>query len=152
MGLGGLSLPAIIAVVAAAAAAAATQGYAAAAATTSPSVVATTPSTRLLSPLKRLHLHFICGVATDSKIPRIWLEVGQATTKAAALAVLSQYLWEGRELLHRDFFGSADMMHGDGYLFVFVHMDRFVNPWNNPAFPSGDCSAGQPVRVAETWR
>ena len=91
LGLGGLDVPATIA---AAAAAAATQGYAAAAA--SPSIVATAASVCVLSPLKRLHLKFICGVATDAKTPHIWLEVCRAPTKAAALAVLSQYLWEGR--------------------------------------------------------
>ena len=55
--------------------AAATQGYAVAASAISPSVAATILSARVLSPLKRLHLRFICGVVTDAEIPWIWLEV-----------------------------------------------------------------------------
>ena len=89
---GGIDIPAIIASAAAAAAAAtaaaATQEYTAAAPAASPSVAATTPLARMLSPLKLLHLQFIYGVATDPEIPRIWLEVCRVPTKAAALAVL----------------------------------------------------------------
>ena len=77
MGPGLLNITAIIA---AAAAAAATQGYAAADSAASPSVAATAPSARVLSLLKLLHLRFICGVATDAKIPRVWLEVCKAPT------------------------------------------------------------------------
>ena len=47
----------------AAAAVAATQGYAAAAAP--PSIAASAPLVRVISPLKLLHLRFIYGVATD---------------------------------------------------------------------------------------
>ena len=94
---GGLDIPAIIAAVAADATAATTQGYAVAAAATSPSVDATTaPSSRVLYLLKLLHLCFIYGVATDADIPRMWLDVFRAPTKATTLAVLSQYLWARR--------------------------------------------------------
>ena len=117
-------------------AAAATQEYSAAAAA-SPSVAATAPSARVLSPLKLLRLQFICGVATDTKVPRIWLEVCRASTKAAALAVLSQYLWAGREVCRRDFFGSADMLHLCGSLFMFMHRDWFFNPRHDWACPAG---------------
>ena len=64
---GGINIPAIIA--AADATDDVTQGYAAVAA--SPSVTATAPSARVLSLLKLLHLHFICGVVTGADIPWI---------------------------------------------------------------------------------
>ena len=96
--LGVLDLLAIIAAAAVAAAAAATQGYAVAAATASPSIAASSPSERVLSLLKLLHLRFIYRVATDAKIPQIWPEVFRAPTKATALARLSQYLWAGKEV------------------------------------------------------
>ena len=92
---GGLDLPAIIVAAGVAAVDAATQVYVAAA-SASPYVAVTAPSARVLSPLKWLHLRFICGVGTATEIPRIWLEVCQAPTKAAAMSVLSQYLWTGR--------------------------------------------------------
>ena len=72
----------------------------------------------------------------DAEIPRIWLEVCRAPTKAAALAVLSQYLWVGREVCRIDFFGSTDMLLVCVDLFMFVHMDRFVNPRHNLACPA----------------
>ena len=53
------------------------------------------------------------------------------------MSVLSKYLWAGREVCRRDFFGSTDMLHVYGALFMFVHRDRFVNPWDNPACPTG---------------
>ena len=96
LGTGVLDILAIIAAAAADAADAATQGYTAAIATASPSVAASNPSVQVLSPLKLLHLHFICGVEMNTKIVRIWLEVCQAPTKAAALALLSHYMWAGR--------------------------------------------------------
>ena len=132
LGPGGLDLPDIIAAAAAAAAAAANQGYSVAA--------AAAPSALVLSPLKLLHLRFICGVATDAEVPHIWLEVCQAPTKAVALAVLSQYLWARREVCRRDLFGSADMLHVCGALFMFVHRYRFVNPRHDPACPDGGMS------------
>ena len=49
------------------------------------------------------------------------------------MAVLSQYLWVGREVCRRDLFGSVDMLHVCGALFMFVHRDRFVNPRHYPA-------------------
>ena len=61
-------------------------------------------------------------------------------TKAAALAVLSQYIWDGSEVCWRDFFGSEDMLHVYGALFMFVHEDRFVNPWHDLYFPAGGVS------------
>ena len=91
----------------------------------------------VLSPLKMLHLRLICGVATNTNIPRIWIEVCRAPTKAATLEVLSQYLWAGREVCCRYFFGSADILHVCRSLFMFMCGDRFVNPQNDPA-----CSAG----------
>ena len=141
LGQGVLNLPAIIAAAAAANAAVVTQGYAAAAAA-SPSVSnsASAPLARVLSLLKLLHLRFICGVAMDADIPRIWVEVCWAPTKAAALAVLSQYLWSGREVFWRELFGSANMLHVCGALFMFVHGDRFVNTWHDPVCPAGGVS------------
>ena len=76
----------------------------------------------------------------DAKIPQIWLKVCRAPTKAAALEVLSQYLWEGREVCQRDFFGSADMRHVCGSLFMFMHRDRFVNSRHDPACRPGGMS------------
>ena len=108
----------------AAAAVAATQGYAAA---SSPSFVASSPLARVLSLLKLLHLRFIYRVSTDAEIPPIWLKVCGAPTKAAALAVISQYLWAGREVCRIYFFGSADMLHVCRSLFMFMRWDRFVH-------------------------
>ena len=130
----------IMAIIAATSAAAATQGYAAAAAAASPSVAATAPLERVICLLKRLHLRFICRVAMDTEIPRIWMEVCRAPTKASDLAVLSQYLWAGKEVCQRYFFGSADMLNICGALFMFVHGYRFVNPWHNPDCPAGGMS------------
>ena len=79
LGPRGLELPAIIA-------------EAAEAAVASPSVAPSSPAARMLSPLKLIHLRFICKVATNADIPRICLEVCRASTKSVALAVLSQYL------------------------------------------------------------
>ena len=71
LGPGGFDLLAIIAAAASAAADAATQGYVTSAAAASPSIAATAPLARVLSPLKLLHLRFIYGVATDAEIPCI---------------------------------------------------------------------------------
>ena len=92
--------------------------------------------------MKLLHLRFVCGVATNAEVPPIWQEVAQAPTKGASLSILNQYLWAGREVCQRQFFGAADMMHVCGALFMFVHRDRFMNPGDDPfvppeAFPSG---------------
>ena len=76
----------------------------------------------------------------DAEIPWIWLEVCRAPTKVAALVVLSQYLRVGREVCRRDLFGSAEMIHVCGSLFMFVHGDRFVNTRNYPACPAGGMS------------
>ena len=127
-----LDLLTIIAAAAAAATDVATQGYAAAADAT-----ASSPLARVLSPLNLLHLCFICRVGTDAEIPHIWLKMCWAPTKADALAVLSEYLWAGRKVFWRDSFVSADMLHICGALFRFVHRDRFVNPWHDPACPAG---------------
>ena len=87
--------------------------------------------------LKLVHLRFICGVETDAKISWICIEVCRAPTRAATLALLSQYQWAGREVFQRDLLGFADMMHIYGALFMFVHGDRFVNLWHDMA-----CTAG----------
>ena len=137
LGPGVLGLPTIIAAAAAAAAAAATQGYAATAAAASPSVAASAPLARVISPLKLLYLLLIYGVAADADISRIWIEACRAPTKADALVVLSQYLWDGREVCQRDFFGSKEMLHFCRSLFMFVHGDRFVNPKKYPDCPIG---------------
>ena len=126
LGPGGIDLPAIIAAVATAA--------------TSPSVAAAAPLAHVLSLLKLLHLRFIYGVATDADIPWIWLEVCQVHTKASTPEVLSQYMWAGREVCRRDFFGSADMMHVFRDLFMFVHGYRFVNTKHDPYCPAGGMS------------
>ena len=128
------------AIIAALAAAAATQGYAASAAAASSSLAVTASLERVLSLLKRLHLRFICGVTKNAEISWIWLEVFRAPTKAAALEVLSKYLWARREVFRRDFFGSTDMLHVCGSLFIFVHGDRFVNPRLDPDCPAGGMS------------
>ena len=47
---------------------------------------------------------------------------------------------QGREVCHRDLFGSVDMLHVCRALFVFVHWDRFFNPWHDPACPVGGIS------------
>ena len=94
----------------------------------------------MLSPLKLLHLRFICGVETDAEIPWIWIEVFQAPTKADALSVLSQYMCAGREVCRRDLFFSKDILHVCGDLFMFVHRDRFVNPQHDPDCPTGGVS------------
>ena len=93
---GGLDIPAIIAdaAMATAVVAAAAQGYAA-----SPQPPAAIGGgARGLTPMKLLHLRFVCGVATDAEVPPIWREVAHALTKGAALSILNQYLWAGREV------------------------------------------------------
>ena len=64
----------------------------------------------------------------------------RAPTKATALAVLPQYLWEGRVFCRRDFFGYAYMLHVCGALSMFMHGDWFVNPRHKPAYPVGGVS------------
>ena len=54
--------------------------------------------------------------------------------------MISQYLWAGREVCRRYFFGSADMLHVCEGLFMFVHRDWFVNPRHNLDFPTGGVS------------
>ena len=108
-----------------------------AAAATLPSVAAAALAVRVLSLMKLIHLRFICRVATNADIPRIWMEVCWAPTKAAGLAVLSQYLWAGREVCRRKLFGSADMLHVCRALFMFVHGDWFVNTRHNPTCLAG---------------
>ena len=85
-GRGGLDIRAIIAATAVAAAAA--QGYAAF--PLPPSAVRGGECG--LTPVKLLHLRFVCGVATDAEVPPIWRKVAQAPTKGAVLSILNQYL------------------------------------------------------------
>ena len=106
----------------------------------SPSVAAAAPLARVLSPLKLIHLRFIFWVARNAKTPQIWLEVCRAPTKADAMAVLSQYLWAGRKVFCRYFFGSSDMLHVCGSLSMFMQRYRSVNPRNNPTCPAGGMS------------
>ena len=87
-----------------------------------------------------LHLHFVCRVATHAEVPPIWREVAQAQTKGDALSILNQYLWAGRDVCRRQFYGAADTMHVCGALFMFVHGDRFMNPGADPAYPAGGLS------------
>ena len=110
LGPGGINLPAIIMAMVAAAAAVATQGYAAAAAA-SPSVTAAEQVLHKDIPPAGQDGSFRDRVATDAKTPRIWLEVCRAPTKSAALTVLSQYIWAGREVFRWYFFGYVYMLH-----------------------------------------
>ena len=48
-----------------------------------------------LSPLKRLHLQFLCGVILDTDTPAIWMEVRAALTKYAALIILIHHMMVG---------------------------------------------------------
>ena len=63
-------------------------------------------------------------MATDTEVLPIWREVAQALTKGASFSILNQYLWAGREVCRRQFFGAADMMHVCNALFMFVHNTR----------------------------
>ena len=90
------------------------------------------PAARVFYLLKLLRPRFICRVTMKSKIPLIWLYACQAPIKADSLAVLSQYLWDVREVCRRDFFGSTDMLLFCGALFIFVQGDRFVSPRHEP--------------------
>ena len=132
-----LDIPAIIAATATAVAAAAAQGYAA---SSQPLPAASGGGARGLTPMKILHIRFVCGVATDAEVPVIWQEVAQAPTKGASLSILNQYLWAAREVFRRQLFGAEDMMHVCGDLFMFVHGDRFMNPGADPACPAGGLS------------
>ena len=87
-----------------------------------------------------LHLSFVWGVDMDAEVLPIWREVAQAPTKGAALSILNQYLWAGREVCRRQFYGAADMMHVCGALFMFVHGERFMNPGADRACPAGGLS------------
>ena len=98
---------------------------------------------RWLTPMKLLRLRFVCGMAMDAEVPPIWREIAQAPTKGAALSILNQYLWAGREVCRRQFFGATDMMHDCGALFMFVHGDRFMNPGADPACPQEACLSGR---------
>ena len=70
-GRGGLDIPAIITATAMAVTAAAAQGYAA-----SPQPPAAIGGgARGLTPMKLLHLRFVCGVATDAEVLPIWSKV-----------------------------------------------------------------------------
>ena len=40
------------------------------------------------------------------------------TNKGRLPSILNQYLWAGREVCQRQFFGAADMMHVCGALFM----------------------------------
>ena len=91
--------------------AAAAQGYAA---SPQPPAAASGGGARGLTPMKLLHLRFVCGVATDAEVPPIWREVAQAPTKGASLSILNQYLWAGREVCRRQFLGAAEMHHVRG--------------------------------------
>ena len=84
--------------------------------------------------------------------PPIWREVAQAPTKGASLSILNQYLWAGREVCRRQFFGAADMMHVCGALFMFVHGDRFMNPGADPACPAGGLSFWSTLQGAGVLR
>ena len=79
----GLDIPAIIAATTTAVAAAAAQGYAA-----SPQLPAAASGggAHGLTPMKPLHLRFVCGVATDAEVPPIWQEFVQVPTKGTSLS------------------------------------------------------------------
>ena len=113
-----LDILAIIDRTATAIAAAAAQGYAT---PPQPLAAASGGGARGLTPMKLLHLHFVCGVATYAEIPLICREVAQAPTKGTSFSILKKYLWAGREVCRRQFFGAADMIHVCGALFIFVH-------------------------------
>ena len=93
-----------------------------------------------MSDLKKLHLRFVCGVATDAGIPPIWAEVQAASTKQSGFSLLSQYLLTGMGECRRDFLGHADLLHCSTPFYNFIAGDRFVNPGENPACPAGGMS------------
>ena len=130
---GGIDIAAIVG----AAVKAATEAVAAASAA---SHLSGTPSPGSLSPLKLLHLRFLCGVPTNADIPAIWSEVQATTTKQAGLSLLVQHLMSGMGACRKDFFGHADILHCSVPLYNFVAGDRFVNPGENPACPAGGMS------------
>ena len=104
------------------------------AANTADNMVAITATiTGNISLLKLLHLCFLCGVATDAKIPAIWTEVHTSSYKQAGLALLVQHLMLGMGIFCRHIFGHADLLHCSAHLYNFVAGDRFVNPGENPA-------------------
>ena len=70
----------------------------------------TTPTTTI-SPLKRLRYLIICRVTTDLKIPAIWMEVSNTSTKQVDLAFLVQYLLPEILACHRDYLGHSDPLH-----------------------------------------
>ena len=50
-----------------------------------------------ISPLKWLHLCFVCGVTMDTEVTAIWEELVAATINQKGLAVLSHYFLTGME-------------------------------------------------------
>ena len=125
-----------IAVIVEAAIRAAATGMAAVS-TTATAVASPAPTPGSLSPLKLLHLRFICGVATNAEIPVICFKVHACTTKQVGLALLVQHLMVGMGTCWHQLFGHSNILHYSVPLYNFVAGDRFVNLGENPACPAG---------------
>ena len=76
-----------------------------------------------ISGLKWLHLCMICSIATDTKIPRIWMEVAAMSTRQEGLTLLVQYILLDITTYHKNFNDHADIIHMLIPLYNFVVED-----------------------------
>ena len=118
---------------------AATTGYASTTATANAGMTGSTRNSTI-SKLKWLHLRMVCGVATNTDVPKIWSDVAAAPNKQEGLVTLVQYLMSGMSVFRCNFLGHADPLHVSIALYNFVAGDRFINPGDDPAYPADGLS------------
>ena len=53
----------------------------------------------------------VCGVATNTDVPKIWSDVAATPTKQEELVTLIQYLMSGMTVCRYNFLGDADLIH-----------------------------------------
>ena len=74
----------------------------------------------------------------DREVPfPIWVERGLVPSKQEGIAILYQYVVTGINEFRHYFHGHSQLLHVGVSPYNFVVGDRFVNPGQNPACPTG---------------
>ena len=82
----------------------------------------------------------VYGVATNADVAEIWPNVAASPIKQEGLATLVQYLMSSMWVFRQDFMGHANLLHISIPMYNFVTRDRFTNPGENLACPTGSMS------------
>ena len=68
----------------------------------------------------------ICGVATNTYVPKIWSDIAASPIKQEGLAILVQYLMSGMTVCYRDFLGRADLLRVSIAIYNIVIAIKFL--------------------------